>query len=139
VTPEPLSVALVAGAVGYLSMGAVTFRAALHKSRQAWMDKRIRQRREWEAGRPRSDKRVSRSPEDLLASVREEWAKKGAEDAALDALISSVVWPVYWAGHYAFRNPPASREERALMDQAAHQRLRELERQAGLTPLDGED
>lgn len=130
------AVLAASGAGSYALMGLYTFRASLQIRRKAWMDKKIRERKAWEAGRPKDDRRVSKGPEDLLATVRAEWSRKGYDEATEEAFYSALLWPLYWVVRYAHHKPEPSREERALMDQASHERLRELERQAGLTPLD---
>lgn len=127
---------ILPAAVGYGSVALGTARVSYRRFRSQWMDTFIRKRKAWEAGLKPEDKRRSKGPQDLLDLARDEWVRKGSKEASEGSFYAGLLWPVFWVVSFIGSKSEPSREEKALIDLADYERLKELERQAGLKPLD---
>lgn len=119
----------------YGAMALYTTRFSYRLQYQLWMDREIRKHMAWVEKNP-ARARVAERPEALRARMKDSWNRNRSQDAFILAALYGVVWPLSWVLHWMTHDPAPSKEERRLMDAEAHARLEELERQAGLRPLD---
>ena len=120
--------------VGYLTPGMFTARYVFRQQYERWMDKEIVRQKDWH-----HRKGLSYNAETIHRSLRDRWHKSEADDAILASLVAALIWPLALVAFFITDKHRPSAQEQLLMDETAYDRLRELERQAGLRPLDEED
>jgi hypothetical protein len=128
-----------AGWVSYGLVGLYTARAYYQDRYREWMDKAILHHQQEVRKLTAKGKEVKVFHEELLAVIRGRWREEsdGSEDARFDSIFAGLAWPWYWVKRWMDHKPEPSVLEARVMDEAAYQRLRELERRAGLKPLEG--
>lgn len=121
----------------YLAAGAASARYSYRDRYQGWMDREIRAALRWASDNP-ALKQAQETPDETRERLRQAWMQKAHDDAIFDSLCFGAVWVVSWPMRWIWAKPAPSQQELMLMDRAARERLRQLEREAGLTPLDGD-